>query len=117
MSVNMTLAMNPEKTKHLGKYFHTIDYNTISEGKSIGQLTIGSNKFNLSLMQLLQVIQLVFILENDIEHQKMHVFQPFSVPQLCISINTKFTPHFLLPIQLLFSWLRLGYQLTYQHTF
>ena len=64
MSVNMTLAMNPEKTKHLGKYFHTIDYNTISEGKSIGQLTIGSNKFNLSLMQLKDLFYEYKVLSN-----------------------------------------------------
>lgn len=52
MSINMSAAINPKKTKHLGEYFNTIDFETISEGKNIGMLLIGNNKFKLNIPTL-----------------------------------------------------------------
>ncbi len=42
MSVNHSIGINPAKTKHLGKNFHTIDFDFDSQ-----QLTIGNQKFKL----------------------------------------------------------------------
>jgi len=42
MSVNLTIGINPKKTKHLGPLFHTIDFDFES-----GKLTLGSQKFRL----------------------------------------------------------------------
>lgn len=42
MSVNLTVAINPKKTKHLGPIYHTIDFDFDS-----GKLILGDRQFKL----------------------------------------------------------------------
>ena len=49
MGVNFSFGINPNNTKHLGKLFHTIDYETIDNQ---GYLTIGKSRFKLNQADL-----------------------------------------------------------------
>lgn len=42
MSVNLSLGINPKKTKHLGPIFHTIDFDFETK-----ELTLGNQKFKI----------------------------------------------------------------------
>lgn len=53
MSVNLSVGIDPRKTKHLGQYFHTIDFHF--DSYRMGYLTIGAATFKMTYSDLEEI--------------------------------------------------------------
>ena len=68
MSINLSPGINPEKTKNLGKFFHTLDFefndsfaqNDYLNRNSkipVGHFFIGKSKFEISIAEMERIIE------------------------------------------------------------